>query len=81
MHEKRLTVDAMAQEGAGVVVRTLEAPEVLEDVLWPRPVPVLFCCLVIGGLAGLGLAVVMERTQEPEPEVYAAEVREGVRAG
>jgi uncharacterized protein involved in exopolysaccharide biosynthesis len=81
LHEKRLTVEAMAQEGAGVVVRTLEAPEVLEDALWPRPVPVLFCCMVIGGLAGLGLAVVMERAQEPEPEVYAAEVREGVRAG
>jgi uncharacterized protein involved in exopolysaccharide biosynthesis len=81
LQEKRLTVEAMAQEGAGVVVRVLEAPEVLDDALWPRPVPVLFCCLVIGGLAGLGLAVVMERAQEPEPEVYAAEAREGVHEG
>jgi uncharacterized protein involved in exopolysaccharide biosynthesis len=81
-NEKRLTVQALSQEGAGVVVRTLEAPTPLADALWPRPVPVLFCCIVIGALAGLGLAVVVERAQEPEPEVYsAASVREGVRAG
>ena len=64
-----------------MVVRTLEAPTLLEEPLWPRPVPVLFCCLVIGLVAGLGLAVLAERAQEPEPEVYAAEVREGARAG
>jgi uncharacterized protein involved in exopolysaccharide biosynthesis len=81
LHEKKLTVDALAKDGAGVVVRTLEAPTLLEDALWPRPVPVLFCCIVIGALAGLGLAVVAERAQEPEPEVYAAPMREGMRAG
>jgi len=82
MHEKKLSVQALSQDGAGVVVRTLEAPTALEDALWPRPVPVLFSCILIGALAGLGLAVVVERAQEPEPEVYsAASVREGVRAG
>ena len=82
LHEKKLTVQALSQDGAGVVVRTLEAPTLLEDALWPRPVPVLFCCIVIGALAGLGLAVVAERALEPEPEVYsAASVREGARAG
>ena len=84
LHEKRLTVQALSQDGAGVVVRTLEAPTLLEDALWPRPVPVLFSCIMIGVLAGLGLAVVAERAQEPEPEVYSATtatMRDGVRAG
>jgi len=82
LHEKKLTVQALTKDGAGVLVRTLQVPTLLEDALWPRPVPVLFCCIVIGALAGLGLAVVAERAQEPEPEVYAAgPLREGVRAG
>jgi uncharacterized protein involved in exopolysaccharide biosynthesis len=85
LNDKKITVQALAKDGTGVVVRMLQAPTLLDYALWPRPIPVLFCCLVIGALAGLGLAVVAERGQEPEPEVYAAgaalAMREGVRAG
>jgi uncharacterized protein involved in exopolysaccharide biosynthesis len=63
----------------GVAVRTLAAPTRQSSPLWPRPAPVLFACLVLGLLAGLGLAVLAERAAEPE--AGWSEIREAAWAG
>jgi len=68
------------QSGAdGVGVRTLAPPIRQARPLWPRPAPVLFSCLVLGLLAGLGLAVLAERAEEPESGW--TEIREAAWAG
>jgi capsular polysaccharide biosynthesis protein len=63
-----------------VAVRTLAAPTREGSPLWPRPAPVLFSSLVLGLLAGLGLAVLAERTEE-QPEADWTEIREAAWAG
>lgn len=50
----------------GVAVRTLAAPTRQARPLWPRPAPVLFSSLVLGLLAGLALAFLAERAEQPE---------------
>jgi uncharacterized protein involved in exopolysaccharide biosynthesis len=50
----------------GVAVRTLTAPTRLGSPLWPRPAPVLISCVILGLLAGLGLAALAERAREPD---------------
>jgi uncharacterized protein involved in exopolysaccharide biosynthesis len=60
--------------GAPVFVRTLAAPTRLAGPLWPRPLPVLASSLVLGLLAGAGLAFAAGRV--PEPETCWMEVRE-----
>lgn len=64
----------------GVAVRTLAAPTRQGGPLWPRPAPVLFSSLVLGLLAGLGLAVLAERVEE-QPEAAWTEIREAAWAG
>jgi uncharacterized protein involved in exopolysaccharide biosynthesis len=80
LREKELTVRALSSQRAGVVVSTLEPPTLLDEKLWPRTGPVLFACVMVGLMGGLGLAVLADRSREPEPEVYAAEVEEEANA-
>jgi len=63
----------------GVSVRTLAAPARQAGPLWPRPAPVLFSCLVLGLLAGLALALLAERAEQPEADW--TELREAAWAG
>jgi uncharacterized protein involved in exopolysaccharide biosynthesis len=63
-----------------VTVRTLAAPTRQGSPLWPRPAPVLFSSLVLGLLAGLGLAVLAERAEE-QPEADWTGIRETAWAG
>jgi capsular polysaccharide biosynthesis protein len=69
----------------GVAVRTLAAPTRQASPLWPRPAPVLFSCLVLGLLAGLGLGALAERAERAEraeaPEADWSEIREAAWAG
>lgn len=51
----------------GVAVRTLAAPARPASPLWPRPLPVLFACVLLGLLAGLALALRARRGAAPEP--------------
>ena len=70
---------ALRSGEVGVAVRTLAAPTRQVDPLWPRPAPVLFCSVVLGLLAGLALAVLAERAEQPEADW--TELREAAWAG
>ena len=70
---------SLQPDAVGVGVRTLAPPTRQASPLWPRPAPVLFSCLVLGLLAGLGLAVLAERAGEPE--AGWTEIREASWAG
>jgi len=68
--------------GSGVAGRLLAAPARQARPLWPRPAPVLFTCLVLGLLSGLGLAGLAERAERVEEAQPAwTAIREAAWAG
>jgi uncharacterized protein involved in exopolysaccharide biosynthesis len=64
---------------SGVRVRTLSPPARGASPLWPRAAPVLFSCVALGLLAGLGRAWFAERAEKPQAEWTA--MREPAWAG
>jgi uncharacterized protein involved in exopolysaccharide biosynthesis len=68
--------------GSGVAVRLLAEPARGAEPLWPRPAPVLFTCLVLGLLSGLGFAMLAERAERGEEAQPAwTGIREAAWAG
>ena len=52
LSELKLTDQALADGRASVTTRLLDGPELTEDQVWPKPVPILMVCAVLGFAVG-----------------------------